>query len=102
MEKITEMVLSRLQRKDGPARTILTKLVTYFMITARSFGRLITHLFIKGDKYPDSDAVFGVKDSLVLEFKLNDSYDSINEFGFSSPFYKVQYDFRLKALIKIQ
>ena len=36
------------------------------------------------------------------EFKLNDSPGSIDEFGFSSPFYDVQYDFKLKALIKIQ
>ena len=68
------------------------------MITAPDFERLITHLFVKGDRYLDSDAVFGVKNSLIRDFKLNDSPAAINEFGFTSPFYDVEYDFILKSL----
>jgi hydroxyquinol 1,2-dioxygenase len=43
----------------------------HFMITAPGYDRLVTHLFVKGDEYLDSDAVFGVKESLVVDFKKN-------------------------------
>lgn len=39
---------------------------THFMITAPGYRPLVTHLFMSGDKYLESDAVFGVKDSLVV------------------------------------
>ncbi len=41
----------------------------HFIIEAPGFDKLTTHLFTKGDKYLDSDAVFGVKDSLIVDFR---------------------------------
>lgn len=41
----------------------------HFWITARGYKPLITHLFVKGGKYLDSDAVFGVKPELIVDFK---------------------------------
>ena len=41
----------------------------HFWITARGYKPLITHLFVKGGKYLDSDAVFGVKPDLIIDFK---------------------------------
>ena len=41
------------------------------MISAPGFEKLTTHLFVKGDRYLDSDAVFGVKQSLVVDFRKN-------------------------------
>jgi catechol 1,2-dioxygenase len=38
----------------------------HFMISAEGFRTLITSLYFEGDPYLDSDAVFGVKDSLVV------------------------------------
>jgi catechol 1,2-dioxygenase len=38
----------------------------HFMISAPNHEKLITHLFIAGDKYLQSDAVFGVKQSLIV------------------------------------
>lgn len=38
----------------------------HFMIGGEGFTTLVTHLFIEGDPYLDSDAVFGVKDSLII------------------------------------
>ena len=38
-------------------------------ITAKGYKPLITHLFVKGGKYLDSDAVFGVKPELIVDFK---------------------------------
>ncbi len=37
----------------------------HFMIGAKGYRRLVTHLFLKGSEYLDSDVVFGVKDSLI-------------------------------------
>jgi hydroxyquinol 1,2-dioxygenase len=43
----------------------------HFKITAPGYRTLITHIFAAGDKYLDSDAVFGVKESLIVEFDQN-------------------------------
>jgi hydroxyquinol 1,2-dioxygenase len=40
----------------------------HFMIRSPGHEPLVTHLFVKGDPYLDSDVVFGVKDSLVRDF----------------------------------
>ena len=37
----------------------------HFMISAENCEKLVTHVFIAGDKYIDSDVVFGVKESLI-------------------------------------
>ena len=41
----------------------------HFMIAAPGYETLVTHVFIDGDKYLDSDVVFGVKDSLVRKLE---------------------------------
>jgi len=43
----------------------------HFMIEAPGHEKLVTHLFVRGDEYLDSDAVFGVKDSLIVDFAKN-------------------------------
>ena len=55
------------------------------MFTAPGYDTLVTHLFVKGDKYLDSDAVFGVKDSLIVDFEKSPSGE-----------YTAYYDFVLK------
>ncbi len=48
----------------------------HFLVQAPGYSRLVTHLFVKGDPYLESDAVFGVKDSLIVEFvKKNGVYE---------------------------
>jgi hydroxyquinol 1,2-dioxygenase len=42
----------------------------HFMITAPGYQTLITHVFREGDAYLDSDAVFGVRQSLVADWAL--------------------------------
>lgn len=62
---------------DGPVGQMLLKLGRHpyrpahlhFIVSAPGFEPLTTHLFVKGDGYLDSDAVFGVKDSLIVDFK---------------------------------
>jgi hydroxyquinol 1,2-dioxygenase len=41
----------------------------HFMIKAPGYETLITHVFRKGDRYLDSDAVFGVRESLVGDWR---------------------------------
>ncbi|RZL90964.1 MAG: hydroxyquinol 1,2-dioxygenase [Variovorax sp.] len=41
----------------------------HFMIEAPGYERLITHVFRDGDQWLDSDAVFGVRQSLVAPWK---------------------------------
>lgn len=40
----------------------------HFMITAPGYEKLVTHVFRSGDSYLDSDAVFGVRQSLVADW----------------------------------
>lgn len=40
----------------------------HFMITAPGYEKLVTHVFRNGDTYLDSDAVFGVRQSLVADW----------------------------------
>ena len=40
----------------------------HFKVTAAGFRPLVTHIFVAGDPYLDRDAVFGVKESLIVEF----------------------------------
>jgi alcohol dehydrogenase class IV/protocatechuate 3,4-dioxygenase beta subunit len=40
----------------------------HFMISAPGYRRLVTQLFVAGGEYLDSDAVFGVKDELIVDF----------------------------------
>jgi hydroxyquinol 1,2-dioxygenase len=62
---------------DGPVGRMLTATGRHpmrpphlhFWITAPGYKPLITHLFVKGGKYLDSDAVFGVKPELIVDFK---------------------------------
>ncbi|MEU2358530.1 intradiol ring-cleavage dioxygenase [Streptomyces misionensis] len=41
----------------------------HFMVTAPGYSSLITHIFVEGSDHLDGDAVFGVKPSLIIEFK---------------------------------
>ena len=40
----------------------------HFLVAASGYETLVTHLFVRGDKYLESDAVFGVKNSLIHSF----------------------------------
>ncbi|MEA2145442.1 MAG: hydroxyquinol 1,2-dioxygenase, partial [Solirubrobacteraceae bacterium] len=40
----------------------------HFMVTAPGYHRLVTHAFVAGDPHLGNDAVFGVKESLIVDF----------------------------------
>jgi hydroxyquinol 1,2-dioxygenase len=41
----------------------------HFMVSAPGKRTLVTHIFVRGDELLSSDAVFGVKESLVMDFE---------------------------------
>ncbi|MDJ0685797.1 MAG: intradiol ring-cleavage dioxygenase [Alphaproteobacteria bacterium] len=62
---------------DGPVGQLLEAMGRHpyrpahihFIVSATGFEQVTTHVFVDGDPYLESDAVFGVKDSLVLPFE---------------------------------
>jgi hypothetical protein len=54
-----------------------------------------THLFVAGDPYIDSDAVFGVKESLIRDFPVVDDPARATEVGLPNPFRTVHFDVAL-------
>jgi catechol 1,2-dioxygenase len=65
-------------------------------VAAEGYHPVTTHLFDPVDPYLDSDAVFGVKDSLITDFTLHDTSDSdAKRFGMTPPFCTAKFDFLL-------
>jgi len=62
---------------DGPVGQMLAQVGRHpyrpahmhYLVTAPGFQKLVTHTFVGGDTYLTSDAVFGVKDTLVAPFE---------------------------------
>jgi len=40
----------------------------HFIVSAPGYEPVVTHIFVEGDPYIESDAVFGVKESLIVPF----------------------------------
>jgi hydroxyquinol 1,2-dioxygenase len=69
----------------------------HFMISAEGYQLVTTELFVGGDPYLDSDAVFGVRESLIVPFIRNDSKELAQGLNISVPFYTVDFNFVLEA-----
>jgi hydroxyquinol 1,2-dioxygenase len=54
---------------DAVGRSPMRASHLHFMVSAEGQRTLVTHIFVRGDDYLDSDTVFGVKDSLVRDFE---------------------------------
>lgn len=67
----------------------------HFIVRADGYRPVATHLFVDGGPYLDSDAVFGVKDSLVRSFPTVDDPVRAAEVGLPNPFRAVHFDVRL-------
>jgi protocatechuate 3,4-dioxygenase beta subunit len=67
------------------------------MVRAPGYKPLTTHIFVEGDPYLESDAVFGVKDSLVVNFDWNYSKDEAARFGLEAPFIDVAFEIVLES-----
>ena len=68
------------------------------IVSAPDYQQVITHVFVEGDPYLDSDVVFAVKDSLIAKYKKIDSADEAKKLGMPCPFTKLEFDFRLSPV----
>jgi len=68
----------------------------HFLVKAQGFEPLVTHVFIEGDEYLDSDAVFGVKDELVARVERHDEPVMPDGRPGSGPWHLMAYDFQMK------
>ncbi|MEO0379435.1 MAG: intradiol ring-cleavage dioxygenase [Pseudomonadota bacterium] len=88
---------------DGPVGKLLSRLGRHpyrpahlhYILEAEGYETLVTHIFDPDDKYINSDAVFGVKESLLAKFDLIEDPVRIKEEGAEGPFYEVVHDFVL-------
>lgn len=74
----------------------------HFMISAPGHEQLVTHVFVAGDQYLDSDVVFGVKDSLIREYVRHPPGRAPDGRLSQKPYYHLNYDFGLKPATRTQ
>jgi hydroxyquinol 1,2-dioxygenase len=74
----------------------------HFMIAADNHETLVTHIFVEGDAYLDSDAVFNVKRSLIREYTKESPGAAPDGTPMDRPWRKLTYNFGLKPVAKKQ
>jgi protocatechuate 3,4-dioxygenase beta subunit len=67
----------------------------HFIVGAPGFRAVTTHLFVAGDPHLGSDAVFGVKGSLVVPLARRDDAAEAARERMTAPFWLLERDFRL-------
>lgn len=88
---------------DGTVGELLTALDrnpnrpahVHFIVSAPGYDTLTTHIFTPDCPWLKDDAVFGVKEDLIADFKQTDDPARAAELGISSPFWEVEWDFVL-------
>lgn len=88
---------------DGPVGQLLRALGRHpyrpahlhYIIKADGFETLTTHIFDPDDPYINSDAVFGVKESLLAKFDRTNDAARAETYGFAGEFWDVKHDFVL-------
>lgn len=100
---VTEQPVSYPVPTDGPVGRMLDAAGRHafrpahlhFMVKAQGCEPLVTHVFVQGDQYLDSDAVFATKESLVGEFTRSNDTAEAQRFGIKVPYSKLVFDFGL-------
>ncbi|WP_421439292.1 hydroxyquinol 1,2-dioxygenase [Agrobacterium tumefaciens] len=89
---------------DGPVGQLLRAMGRHpyrpahlhYIVSAEGFTTLVTHIFDPDDPYIRSDAVFGVKESLLADFQRVEDAQRAQELGFANGwFWSVDHDFVL-------
>ena len=91
---------------DGPVGRMLRKMGRHpyrpghihMIVSAAGHCPVTTHLFVAGSQYLDSDAVFGMKESLVAQFDRHPAGVGPGGVRMEVPYYTVNYDFRLRPV----
>jgi hydroxyquinol 1,2-dioxygenase len=87
--------------EDGPVgdllhaanRSPMRPAHVHFKVEAPGYETLITHVFVSGDEYLDTDAVFGVKQSLIGEFVEHPAGEAAPDGRvLDEPFFTMEYD----------
>jgi hydroxyquinol 1,2-dioxygenase len=89
---------------DGPVGKMLLKMGrhpyrpahTHMIVSAPGYETVTTHVFVESDPYLESDAVFGVKNSLVANFMRHEPGIAPDGKRMGVPYYTVGYDFGLQ------
>ena len=88
---------------DGPVGAMLTRMGRHpfrpghmhKMLSAAGFEKLTTHIFVSDSKYLDSDAVFGVRNSLIVDFQAQPPGKAPDGRLMDGGYYTAHFDFRL-------
>ena len=88
---------------DGPVGRMLRKMGRHpnrpahihMIVSAPGYQAVTTHLFVADSPYLDSDAVFGVRNSLIVKFDKHPPGTAPDGRKMTVPYYTVHYDFRL-------
>jgi len=89
---------------DGPVgqmihatkRPALRPAHVHFLVAAPGYEPLITHVFIDGDKYLDTDVVFGVKNELIAKVEKRSDPVMPDGKAAAAPWHLMTYEFRIK------
>ena len=89
---------------DGPVGELLQNMGRHawrpahihFRISAPGYQPLVTELFVADDPYIDEDAVFGVRNSLVVPFKRLESSEEAKSYDVQPGYCLVAFDFALQ------
>jgi hydroxyquinol 1,2-dioxygenase len=72
----------------------------HFAISAPGYHGVVTHLFVAGDEYIETDVVYGVKKELIVDFKQKPAGKAQNGETIKEPYFEVNYDFVLQKAEK--
>jgi len=64
----------------------------HFLVDAPGYQRLITHVFASGDRWLDSDAVFGVRSNLITAFERREAGTAPDGREMRTPYWTMAYD----------
>jgi hydroxyquinol 1,2-dioxygenase len=88
---------------DGPVGKMLRQLGRHpnrpghmhTMLEAPGYEKLVTHLFVSDSPFIESDVVFGVRDSLIVDFKAHPAGKAPDGRVMNTPYHTCSYDFVL-------
>lgn len=88
---------------DGPVGGMLQRMARnenrpghiHFKVSAPEHLEVTTHIFVANSPYLDTDPVFGMRDSLVVEFKQHQPGTAADGRALKTPYWSAEYDFCL-------
>jgi hydroxyquinol 1,2-dioxygenase len=88
---------------DGPvgemmratSRSAMRPAHIHFMVAKPGYDTLVTHVFVDGDEYLDSDAVFGVRSSCIGNYVRHQASRAPDGTERATPYFTLDYTFNL-------